>query len=296
MTPRTLCTGFLAIGFAAVAAWAWPTGSTVLRADPPPPGLDSDNDFLPDEVEWACLTSAQSPDTDSDGTSDFVEVVQRGNPRQPNGPLPPDHEMRIVVTSNPTAQNNEVTLHLLFRFMGDTTLLSNIDVWAEIGAAEGFRFPLTNFASGPITIDQRFVPSEGLWVRVSAPMVSEAILRAVLPCTIGADALIGSRSITTKVPVIDRSGITSTLVPYGGPALFAVQSIGALTATTDLLVNNRICVLQLESVGDGSGGSTFQITGAECQDCNDLQCGVGCAASVGTVIVLPGGPGSITGG
>src|SRR5262245_17836322 len=59
---------------------------------------DSDNDFLPNCVEWAVMTNSASPDTDGDGTGDFIEVVQRGHPREPSAPLALDQEMRIVLT------------------------------------------------------------------------------------------------------------------------------------------------------------------------------------------------------
>ena len=101
--------------------------------------------------------------------------------------------------------------------------------------------------------------------------------------------------LPTKMPIIDRQGVTCTLVPYGS-SLYAVQSITPFVMGSTSTVNNRICVMRLQSVGSGSGGPTFQVVGAECQDCNDLMCGVDCANSVGQIITLPGGPGSITGG
>ena len=267
-----------------------------LRADVTSIDLDSDGDFLPDCVGWVCLTSASSADTDLDSASDFVEVVQKGRPRQANAALAADHEMRMVVTSIPTANGNEVILHLLFRFMGGPELLNQFDCYAELGAVPGMRIPLSTLSLQPVSVQQRIVPGEGLWVRYSVSLVSGQVLRSVLPCSIGSSAVIGSRSIDTTMPLFDQGGSTCSVVPFA-PGLFAIQSVSAPVAgAVGALPNNRVCVLQLQPIGGGSGGAAFLVSGAECQDCNDLVCGVECAASVGTVVVLPGGPGSITGG
>ena len=102
MSTRSIAPVLIA---ALLAVLCWQPGraahSQRLQAEPAPRDQDSDNDFLPDELEWVCLTNALSPDTDDDGNPDFVEVVQRGNPRHPGQPLPADHEMRLVVTSRP---------------------------------------------------------------------------------------------------------------------------------------------------------------------------------------------------
>ncbi|MGE3173370.1 MAG: hypothetical protein AB7O97_12160 [Planctomycetota bacterium] len=294
MRPRTLASCVLA---ALVMGGAWSAlGGTpkVLRADPPTVDQDSDGDFLPDVIEWACMTSAANGDTDTDAIGDFVEVVQRGHPRDPSMPLPQDHELRVVVTTTDTPYGSEVHMHLLFRFMGAMDLLTNLNVWAEVAAAPGLRISLAEIAVQPISLHQRLVPGEGLWVRVSVPLVSEQVLRWVLPCSIGADAVIGSRQLRTAVPIFDRGGVTCSIVPYSD-SLYAVQSIGALTALEGSGVN-RVCVMQLAPLGGGPGGSAFEVVAAECQDCNDLVCGPDCSSSIGTVILLPGGVGSITGG
>jgi hypothetical protein len=201
-----------------------------------------------------------------------------------------------VVTSNPTANGNEVILHLLFRFMGGPELLNQFDCYAELGAVPGLRIPLSTLSLQPVSVQQRVVPGEGLWVRYSVSLVSEQVLRSVLPCSIGSSAVIGSRSVETTIPLFEQGGSTCSVVPFA-PGLFAIQSVSAPVAgAVGAVPNNRVCVLQLQPIGGGSGGSAFLVSGAECQDCNDLVCGVECAASVGTVVVLPGGPGSITGG
>lgn len=265
-----------------------------LHADPVTFEQDSDGDFLPDELEWTCLTNALSPDTDDDGTLDFVEVVQRGNPRQAGLPVPADHEMRLVVTSRPTPAGNAVVMHLLFRFLGTTELLTQLDCFAEIGSLPGMRIPLSALSLQPVSLDQRVDPNEGLWVRLSIALVSEDFLRLVLPCAISADATIGQRVLHTVVPLFDHGGSTCTIVAFGNGG-YAIQTVGAELVRPHPS-NNRICVLQLQSAGSGQGGSAFIVTSADCQDCNDLVCGTECSSSIGSILVLPGGVGSITGG
>lgn len=296
MSPRVATTILLASAFAAVGVWTCVPDAEPLRADAPAIDLDTDGDFLPDCVEWASLTSATSADTDNDSVPDFVEFVQKGRVRQANAPLPSDHEMRLVVTSNPSPAGNQVVLHLFFRFMGDFELLNQFDCHAELGAVPGLRFPLAALSMQPISVQQRVVASEGSWVRYSVVIASEQLLRSVLPCSIGGSATIGGRAIDASVPLFERGGAVCSVVPFS-PGLFAIQSVSSPVAgAVGAAPNNRVCVLQLQPIGGGSGGSAFLVTGAECQDCNDLVCGVECAASVGSVVVLPGGPGSITGG
>ena len=296
MTLRTTATILIATALASAGLLVIDAEHKTLRADAPSIDLDSDNDFVPDCVEWVCLTSATSPDTDADGNGDFLELVQKGRPRQAGMALPADHEMRLVATANPTSTGNEVVLHLMFRFLGGVELLNQFDCYAELGAVPGLRIPLSTLSLQPVSLQQRAVPGEGLWVRYSVVLCSEQMLRSVLPCTIGSTATIGGRVIETAMPMFDQGGVTCTVVPFS-PGFFAIQSVqAAATGVVGTAPNNRVCVLQLQPVGSGSGGSAFLVSGAECQDCNDLVCGVECAASIGTIVVLPGGPGSITGG
>ena len=283
----------LAIGLAWIVAS--PRGAVALRADPTNPLQDTDDDFLPDVVEWACLTNANNPDTDSDGVSDFVEVVQRGNPRRAGVPRPADHEMRVVVTSTelPTGIRL-VCLHLLFRFMGDASLLTSLQTWVEFGMAPGLRISLDTLGSAPLSVSQRAVPDEGLWATVTIPLASEALLRCLLPCTIGANATIGTRSIVTAVPLFDMAGSTATLVPYAEDR-YAVQSIGPSGAIAGG-GTNRVCVLELTQLQAVPGGTAYRVNQADCDDCNDLECGAACSLAEGWIFVLPGGLGAITGG
>jgi hypothetical protein len=287
------------LGIAALvlgAAWSAVSRreAAVLRADVTDPTEDTDGDFLPDVVEWACMTNAQNPDTDFDGIPDFVEVVQRGNPRKASAPLPADQEMRVVVTSNLQPDGTHVVcLHLLFRFMGDASLLSSLQTWIQLGTAPGIQFSLDMLSSN-ITVAQRMTEEQGLWVRVTAPLASEDVLRCLLPCTIGADATIGSRAIHTAMPLFNVSGSTASLVPYDQDS-YAIQSIGMSGAFVGG-GSNRVCVLRLREMQAVPGGTAYMVTNAYCDDCNDLECSAACPLTEGWIFVLPGGLGAISGG
>lgn len=271
-----------------------PRDTAVLRADPVSPTQDTDGDFLPDIVEWASLSNSQSADTDSDGNSDLLEFLQRTSSLRVNAAAAMDHEMRAVVTSHEVAGGAHlVSLHLFFRFLGDPTLAGNVHPWIEFGCAPGMRFPLDLLSPG-VTVEHRVDPVQGHFARVSTPLVDEQVLRMLLPCTFGVDATIGTKQIQSTVPVFDVGGITSTLVPYPRQGL-AIQSIGRHGAFSGG-GTNRVCVLSLQPWQQVPGGTAYVCTHADCEDCNDLECGTACPLTEGWIFVLPGGLQSITGG
>ncbi len=307
MKVRTATTCFLAAAVGLLAVPGTHSGGSVpggrgdasalrgLFADGVDPFLDSDDDFLPDAVEWAVVTSPENGDTDRDGVPDFVEVVQRGSPLTLRAPMPQDHEMRVVVNSTPvgTSGARQTWLHLLFRFMGETSLLTSFQSWIQISQMPGIPIGLDGLGSGQMVLRQRQVSNEGLWVSLSVPMGSEQMLRQLLPCTIAAQARIGGRDIRTGVKLFDIRNTTATLVPFREG--FAVQSISPAAPMAGG-GSNRICVLGLTEAGNGVSGTIYRVATAECDDCNDLECGVGCPETVGWVFVVPGGIETITGG
>ena len=286
----------LAAAAACVGGWfcLMPASVERVRADESPLLADADDDFLPDAVEWTVLTNPSIADTDGDGSPDFVEVVQRGTPRQPGVVRALDHEMRAVVTAPPIGTNGPTWLHLLFRFVGDTSLLTNFQTWLEMPGFPGAQVPLDVLGFSGIEFAERQTPDQGLWVRLSVPMVSEQVLRVVLPCTIRASATIGGRTIQTGVKLFDVQGTVSTLVPFDRDHL-ALQSIGQTSAPSSLSTN-KVCLLMLERVGTGPGGDVYEVVTADCTDCNELECGASCSQSVGWIFSLPGGLETITGG
>lgn len=225
---------------------------------------------------------------------DFLEVVTYGEPRRFSGPIPQDHAMRVVVTSSPIGGGvSQTWLHLLFRFMGDVSLMTSFSPWLQVAGAPGLHFPLASLTTGPIDLAQRDVPGEGRWIRVSIPLISESLLRTVLPCTIAAEATIDSHVVRTGVELFDLRGTTATLVPFGTG--FAIQSLAPYRPAGGG-TSNKICVLRLTEVGSGPGGTAYEVTDADCDDCNDLECGATCPETLGWVFVVPGGIETITGG
>ncbi len=294
---RTLFTMLVA---ATIALGGWlccmPSHAAVLRADFGDTLADTDGDFLPDVVEWAVLTSATNPDTDGDQCPDFVEVVQRGTPRQPGVVRGVDHEMRVVVTApGPGADPSDPTwLHIFFRFVGDTSLLTSFQASLVLPTLPGVSVPIDLLSFSSLVFRQRQTAADGLWLQLSVPMVSEQVIRAILPCTIRAEAVIGGRTIRTAVKLFEVQGVICTLVPFDNHR-FAMQSIGQL-ASPSSTGSNRVCVLMLEQVGSGPGGAVFEVVAADCEDCNELECGASCAQSVGWIFSIPGGLETITGG
>lgn len=291
MAPKLIPTLLVATALAAAATLASRKESSVVRAMPVDPLADSDDDFLPDVVEWAVMTNATTADTDNDGISDFVEVVQRGSPRHPNQPAPLDHEMRIVVTGpQPGSPDQDTYLHLFARFATTPANVSYFAIWLEVPAWPGVHFPIDILSAGGMTVRDRFTPLEGYWLEASFPMVSASVLQVLLPCTFHAEAMIDNRFLSTTVNLFDAGGDIASIVPYGD-SKFAIQSIAAPLSSGNQ--SNKVCVLEMSEIGSSPGGAVYQVTHAECEDCNELECGAGCPESVGWIVTIPGGTASL---
>jgi hypothetical protein len=277
----------LTVGMAVALTLRTPSDS--VRAGAIDPLQDSDDDFLPDCVEWAVLTSATNPDTDADNIPDFVEVVQRGTPRLAGSALPMDQEMRIVITGPQGSSSGPTWMHLLLRLAEPTTQLTSFHAWIEFGMLPGLQIGFDMFALGPAVLRQRNAGAEGIWITYSVPLVSAAVVHQVLPCSVQAEAVIGGRYLRSGVNLFDVQGSIATLAPFGQDS-YAVQTIAPMQGGGGS--SNRVCVVTFQECGTGPGGTVYEVTHADCEDCNELECVLAsCAQSLGWLINIPGGLG-----
>lgn len=302
-TPLLLLAAGLASGF---VAWVRPavqvsagggSGGSVAEAD-------SDGDFLPDVVEWVSLTDSTNPDTDGDQIPDFVEVVEGGQPRHESVSLPPDQQMRVFITGpEPGAATDPTWLHVFYRIMpgagGGSAAAGSIQsfaCWLENPALPGVAFPLNVLSSCGAVYRERETASEGTWVQLSVPMVSEALLQALLPCTIWVETTVAGQQLRSGQKLIPVPAGIATLVPYVDDR-FVIQTLSPVPSTSVgfSVETNKVCILTLEEDTSGPAGTTYIVTEADCEDANDLECETTCSQSVGWTITIPGGTGILSG-
>jgi len=305
MQRRFVVAALAATAAALGVAWEFPAGEVQATQGAVCSALcDSDGDFLPDCVEWTVLTNANSADTDGDETPDFVEVVEGGLPRQENPAQPIDQQMRVIITG-PTVNEPLAWMHVFLRVvsienaaLGVATGIESFQTWLELPVFPGVRFPLDVFSSSGTVLQMRATAEHGVWIQFSVPLASPQVLTPFMPCTLYAESTIAGHNLCSGMKLLQTGSEISTLVPWS-PGRFVLQSISSYSAMTtgtvmgdgeeETIETNQVCVLDLEKVGQGPGGITYEVRAANCEDANDLECSSTCSDSVGWVMTIPGG-------
>lgn len=301
-----LITGALAI--AAAVAWTTTAGSEgsegakqreVLAAAPaamPMGGLvDSDGDLLPDCVELPLLMDPNAVDSDQDGIGDFLAAAQFRRPfDNPGSPRPIDDEMRVVVSASENlAGVQSVWVHFLFRFVGaNPGELRGITPFLDLS---GTRYSFASMiGAGGAAMSVRVDAVEGLFCIASFELLNLEALRSILPCTVGATAMVGSRVIHSGAYLQDVAGVVTVLTAADDDKGMVVPLDQA--ATDDpFWTSARICVMQLEVMSTTPSGSLCEVRNAECMSSGRLACPPTCLQSRGSSMFFPNGLGTVTG-
>ena len=282
-----------AAGVAALVMRAPP----ILRAADIDAFTDSDGDLLPDSLEWLTLTNPNETDSDSNGTDDFLQTVQHIAPM--SGKLRPvQDEVRVLVSSFKNGDVDEVYLHMLFRFVGNQIgNFQSLVPFLAIGSSSPAVVPIDQLiGTGPICVRSKYDASTGTYLIVSARIARANDLAWVLPCTIGAEAIIDGRRYTSGTYVSSADGSQVALVPVSSQSFVAQPLQGGEGQTSPLWNTNSVCSMKLDIIGAGMAGMLCEVSSADCEIANGLKCAPSCRANVGRMVFVPDGLGTLTGG
>lgn len=286
----------LAAAGAALVAPGSSGGGAVLLADDPVRFHDADGDLLPDRLEWVLMLDEALADSDGDGTDDFLHAVQsRLSFSEPRTTFGYDDEARVVLSTEPNRDGStSVWVHMLFRFAGSNVndlrgLQPYIDIWGQ-------RIPIERMiGSGGIHVALRQHATEGLYVLCAFELGRESMIRALLPCTIGATAIMGQRTIHTGMFATDAAGTTTAWVPVTRDS-GVLQTLRPDTEENPFWMSSRVCLLRLAVVTTAPAGTICEVSAANCISSGKLSCPPTCLASRGQMVFFPDGLSTVTGG
>ena len=271
-------------------------GKSEVQAEGYDPFADADGDLLPDAVEWVALTNPHEPDTNWNGTDDFLEVVEHRLPLSRNVPRPVDHAMRALVYSTTTPEGSrEMYLALLLRFVNAS--IGTVQVLEPFIEVQEMMVPLTQLiGSTRSQLTTKLDGKGGLYVMFAMRLSSVYELRALLPCTIGVRAVVDGRRYLTGSYLLESDLAETALVPIGA-GNFALQPANAQDSFANpFWKRNKVCIMTLDVVGSSGNGNLCEVRTADCTVANGLVCGSTCSSAVGLMIFVPEGLSTITGG
>lgn len=263
---------------------------------------DTDGDLLPDRLEWVLLLDPNTADTDGDETDDFLHAVQRRRElSEPRSSFGYDHEARVIVTSVPDPRGiGSIWVHMLFRFAGsdprDLQCLQELQCLMPYLDHWGIRVPVDRLiGAGGVRLVFRPHATEGLYALCSFEIGSESMLRSLLPCTIGATAVIGGRTVCSGTYLANANGITAAMVPVA-PDTAVLQTLAPDNHDDPFWTSSRVCMIRLAVVSSSSSGTLAEVSAADCVSSGKLACPPTCLSSRGQMMFFPDGLATITGG
>lgn len=259
---------------------------------------DLDGDMVPNCIEEVMHTNPMLRDTDNDGIDDFEEILTFTSHGKSIPTKPVDHAMRVMTTSSYDANGRSVVyLHLMLRFV--KVKLKDIafkDLYADL---RGKRQSLRSLMSSVVRVTHRQRSRDGTSFLFSIRLSSEEDLRRILPCTLGAIAVIDNQYHNTGTYLMASGEEIGALLPFDGGSL-ALQPVNSSLIVQDenpfYRGGGRVCELELHKVGSTAGGVLCEVTSAKCRAAPGLRCSMSCPKKAGTVITIPDGLGTITGG
>ena len=302
--PRLLAPVLTAFALVAVG---YPTGilcSETVHTDPAlHAGIggmfdDVDGDMVPDCIEDLMQTNSLEADSDRDGIDDFEEILTftSHDAKLPTKPI--DHAMRVLTTSGFDASGQSVVyLHLMLRFVNAG--LKDVALHQIYADLRGQRRSLLSLVRGVAKVTNRQRTRDGASFLFSIRLSRESDIKRILPCTLGAIAVIDNKYHNTGTYLMQSGDGVGALMPFDGGSL-ALHPVGSALMVQGenpfYRGGGRVCEMELNKVGSSMTSVLCEVATAKCRAAPGLRCSMACPKKAGTVISIPDGLGTITGG
>jgi hypothetical protein len=296
-----------AVVVAALATIGYPTGLTSsarvegtasLQASNGTLFDDVDGDMVPNCIEEVMHTDPRKADSDGDGIDDYEEILTFTSHDKTIATKPVGHAMRVMTTSSFDSTGQSVVyLHLMLRFVNvELKDISFRELYVDL---QGKRQSLLSLVSSVVQVTTRQRLRDGTSFLFSIRLSSESDLKRILPCTLGAIAVIGNKYHNTGTYLMESGNDVGALIPFDGGSL-ALQPVNNSLLYQDenpfYRGGGRVCEMELTKVGSTSTGVLCEVTSAVCRAAPGLRCSMSCPKKAGSVISIPDGMGTITGG
>ena len=259
---------------------------------------DVDGDLVPDCIEDLMRTSSLDADTDGDGIDDFEEILTFTSHDASLPTKPVDHGMRVLTTSGFDGNGQSVVyLHLMLRFVN--ARLKDVSLHEIYADLRGQRRSLLSLVRGVVKVTSRQRARDGASFLFSIRLSSESDIRRILPCTLGAVAVIDNKYHNTGTYLMQSGGNVGALLPFDGGSLALLPVSGALMVQDEnpfYRGGGRVCEMKLTKVGSSATSVLCEVSDAKCRAAPGLRCSMACPKKTGSVISIPDGLRTITGG